>query len=151
MRYRIVSFIVLLVFVTVTLYFYTMNSHFVMEASGNHPHGTFSVPEDTGEVPEITAGLVEEADGTVTLETAVKHFQFVRNSGAEATSREGHAHLYINGEKEGRIFGAKYPLGKIEEDLEIQIKLSTHDHRLLTYKGEEIKTELEYKTGAGGN
>ncbi|SDN60581.1 hypothetical protein [Alkalicoccus daliensis] len=147
MAYRILSFIVLFLFVTVTLYFYTMNSHFVMEAAGGHDHGMIEVPEETEHPPQITAEVKEKEDGTAVLQTTVKHFVFVRNSEGEATFREGHAHVYINGEKEGRLYGAEYPLGRVEEDLDIRVVLSTHDHRLLMWNGAEIEAELVYNAG----
>lgn len=143
MSYRIISFLVLFVFVGVTLYFYTMNSHFVMEAAGNHSHAMFEVPEDA-DAPSISLEIEETTEGAV-LELDTKHFELVRDSGGDADFQEGHAHLYVNGEREGRIFAASYPLGDVKEDLEIRVVLSTHSHEVLVYQGEEIAAETVYQ------
>ncbi|PTL37890.1 hypothetical protein [Alkalicoccus saliphilus] len=142
--YRVISFIVLFGFVGVTLYFYTINSHFVMHVAGSHEHGAVEVPQEE-EAPTIEGEITEE-DGTAALHIEVENFEFVREEMGDSGYREGHAHVYINGEREGRLYGTDYPLGQVKEDeLHIRVVLSSHQHEVLQYEGEEIDWETTYR------
>ncbi|WP_147803538.1 hypothetical protein [Alkalicoccus halolimnae] len=140
--YRIISFIVLFTGVGVTLYFYTLNSHFTMDS---HDHGEIDIPAEEENVPAVDGEIVEKADGTHEIRINTEHFSFVRSSEKNAGYHEGHAHIYVNGEKESRLYGERYQLGQMKEEaLEITVSLYTNDHRALMHEEKPIETTMTY-------
>lgn len=142
--YRIVSFIVLFTFVGTTLYFYTLNSHFVMSMSENdhsHHHSLKEVPE-TAPAPAISGSVGQEA-GQWLVELETENFHFSRDDSVlHPEIMEGHAHLYVNDDQEARIYANTYNLGHLEEGThQIKVVLVSHDHQTLVKGGQEISFE----------
>ncbi|MBU9723387.1 MULTISPECIES: hypothetical protein [Bacillaceae] len=160
--YRIISFFVIFSFVATTLYFYQESRHHHSHPNPNphdHPHtqdvmahglGSIDIPEEQAEdAPTIEGVIHERRDGVwqVTLKTS--NFTFTPEkaglTGVEQRLDEGHAHLYINGEKIGSIFEQKITLPSLAPGTyEIKISLNGHNHEVFTLEGKEIafKTEV---------
>ena len=51
---------------------------------------------------------------------------------------EGHAHLYLDGQKIARVYGEWYHLPKLEGDHELRVTLNTNDHQDYAVKGEVV-------------
>ncbi|MDG1170919.1 MAG: hypothetical protein P8N14_17140 [Sulfitobacter sp.] len=52
---------------------------------------------------------------------------------------EGHAHVYINGEKQGRLYGPWMHLDDLPKgEVEVKVTLSTNDHRPLAVNGTPV-------------
>ena len=52
---------------------------------------------------------------------------------------EGHAHIYVNGEKINRIYGNWYHIQELPKGQNmVTVKLSTNDHGEIVFDGESI-------------
>lgn len=105
--YRIVSFIVIVSFVGVMLYYHQLNSH--TAASNTHiiHHQQLVEIPSTYPIPKITGSVTQDRTGSWLLEIQTTNFRFApENIGSTSIAfNEGHAHLYINGKKINRIYG----------------------------------------------
>lgn len=74
------------------------------------------------------------------------------NAGEQHVDGEGHAHLYIDGEKIARVYGTSFHLGNIlsEGEHEITISLNGNDHSPYTYDGELVEDTVTVEVGRHG-
>lgn len=109
--------------------------------------------------------VLEEADApTLTLEAFpdpvagwnlhIRTTDFVfapRNSGLAHVDGEGHAHVYANGVKLGRVYGPWVHLDKLPEGpVEIEVTLNANDHRPLAVGDAPISARLQLSETSGG-
>ena len=65
--------------------------------------------------------------------------------GTEHVSGEGHAHLYLNGLKLGRLYETSYALGGlVPGDYEFRVVLNSHDHRPYLSGGTLVEDRLRF-------
>jgi hypothetical protein len=126
----------------------TMPSEFAV-ASGSHNH---SHSQMHGELREIPAGksvpsikleaVADMSDG-YNLHLVVKNFTFSPALTGEHTEAvEGHAHLYVNGDKVGRVYSTWVHLpAKLLElgENEIRVSLNDNRHRAWAIEGMAIE------------
>jgi len=142
--YRIVSFIIIFSFVGVMLYFHQQNSH--ISASNlheQHHQTTIEIPSRYP-LPTITGTIIQDPTGSWLLKIETTNFSFTPEKvGSTTTSYyEGHAHLYINGEKINRLYGNYYNIESLKTGTHyIKVTLNTNNHHTLSYGGEEISFE----------
>ncbi|MGK7912219.1 MAG: hypothetical protein AB4050_12190 [Synechococcus sp.] len=114
-------------------------AHDEMAHDEGHTHKQLEVSADLP-VPAVAVVVHEDAVNGWNLELQLDNFEFspatINEPGAQ---NEGHAHLYINGEKVTRLYSNWYYL----EDLEagentILVTLNTNTHEDLTVNGEVI-------------
>ena len=137
--YRLVSFIVLFALVSTLLYFHNQNSHANM-AAHSMAQGSVEIPADE-KIPVLQGELKQDDMGSWMLKLDMVNFQFTPEKlGQPSTSlHEGHAHLYINGKKIGRIYGPYTDLGPLDKGTHaIRVALYTNDHQVLLSGGKEI-------------
>ena len=98
----------------------------------------FEVP--AADAPAIALRLTPDAVSGYNLQIETRNFTFApeRASAANVTG-EGHAHLYVNGEKIARLYApwahiASLPAGEVE----IAVTLSTNDHRPIAVDGTPV-------------
>ena len=74
------------------------------------------------------------------------------NAGKQHVDGEGHAHIYIDGEKIARVYGTSFHLGNIlsEGEHEIKISLNSNDHSPYTYNGESVEDTVTVEVGLHG-
>ena len=74
------------------------------------------------------------------------------NAGKQHVDGEGHAHLYVDGEKVARVYGTTFHLGNnlLEGDHEIKISLNGNDHSPYTYNGELVEDTFNVEVGNHG-
>lgn len=98
-------------------------------------------PAPAGEpVPILALDATPMADGRVALDLTLENFTFDRGAvdGPHAPGR-GHAHLYIDGVKIGRIYGPRYETEPLAPGRhEIEVVLNTNDHRAYAVEGVPI-------------
>lgn len=99
------------------------------------------VPADRP-IPAISAEAVHDPAGGFNLRVSVENFTI---DGAKASrdpvDGEGHAHLYINGEKVTRIYEEWTQITGLEVGMhEITVALFANDHAPLTHDGAPIRT-----------
>ena len=149
--YRIISLIVIAGFVSTMLYFHQQNSHFGNKTHANHmdQHESFEISNIKGvDIPEIDGWINQDPTGSWMLKITTKNFTFEpeKLGSTEQKINEGHAHLYINGEKKTRIYGEYFDLGKLKLGIhEIRVTLNTNNHLELMYKGKQIAFQYKLK------
>lgn len=65
-----------------------------------------------------------------------------QNASAGHVDGQGHAHLYINGEKQGRLYGPDHHLDLKPGTNEIRVTLNTNDHAAYTRQGQPIEASF---------
>ncbi len=106
---------------------------------GGHSHGeAFDVDDATA--PTIDVVLVDDPAGGWNLRLETTNFRFApENVSTDHVDGEGHAHLYIDGERHGRIYGEWYQVpGLTEGEHTLRVELSTNDHRTYAVDGEPV-------------
>jgi hypothetical protein len=110
------------------------------ESQGNHPHEPMEVPAGQ---PIPTVDLVVHPDNVRgwNLEVKVSNFRFApEQASRDARPGEGHAHLYVNGEKITRIYGNWYYLSTLKPGQnQLRVSLSTNNHQDLVHQGQAIE------------
>ncbi|MDX2228903.1 MAG: hypothetical protein NW220_04670 [Leptolyngbyaceae cyanobacterium bins.349] len=119
-----------------------------MKPSPGHSHGTTHHSHPKVEVPPgqpvPTVNLVVRPDAMNgwNLEVKVTNFTFApeRINTKSTSVNEGHAHLYVNGQKVSRLYGAWYHLPSLPPGTHnITVTLNTNDHGDLMYQGQPIQ------------
>lgn len=85
------------------------------------------------DAPTIRARLVPDPVSGWNLEVITAGFVFApEHSGHDHVDGEGHAHLYVNGAKVARLYGAWTHIGSLPEgEVEILVTLNSNDHRAI--------------------
>ncbi|MEO0825062.1 MAG: hypothetical protein AAFW84_01990 [Cyanobacteria bacterium J06635_15] len=106
--------------------------------SGHH-HAPLEVPAGMP-VPTLDLVVYEDPVEGWNLELQVSNFRFApENVNGASSTDEGHAHLYVNGEKMGRIYGPWHHLPSLPPgDHEIMVELNANGHEPLVYQGQGI-------------
>ena len=139
--YRFISFFVIFSFVSVMLYFHQQNGHY--SSSGHsilHNQEFIEIPQ-SHTVPTIKGAITQNSSGTWLLEIITDHFSFTpKKIGSDKVNyNEGHAHLYMNGEKVNRIYGNYYNLDYLSPGTyQFKVTLNGNNHGVFTHNGEEI-------------
>lgn len=98
-------------------------------------------------VPKITLmEIIEETSGMGhNLHVEIDNWVFTpENTGNTYKENQGHAHVYIDGEKHGRMYGNYYFLGTLEKGKhKISITLNGDDHTAFTLGTKMIGEERE--------
>ncbi len=149
--YRILSLIVIAGFVSIMLYFHQQSSHFSNDAHAGHKgqHDGLEISSNSGvNIPKIDGWVKQDEMGNWMLKIDTKNFSFTpeKLGSDEQRINEGHAHLYINGEKKNRIYGQYYDLGALEPGgYKVKVTLNTNNHKVLMYNGKEIAYHYDFK------
>lgn len=110
---------------------------------GIHRHDTLEIP--VGQ-PVPTVHLVVHPDAVRgwNLEIQITHFRFTPEQVNQANQPNmGHGHLYINGEKQGRIYGPWLHLAHLPPGQnEITVSLNANGHEALTHNGQPIAATI---------
>ena len=98
-----------------------------------------------GNAPTVDLVVHKDPKSGWNAQIVTTNFAFApENASGEHVDGEGHAHIYVDGVKINRVYGEWYHLGELEEgDREVQVRLSTNDHRELAVRDEVVAdTEL---------
>ncbi len=78
------------------------------------------------------------------LELLIANFSFAPEQvNQNSISSEGHAHLYVNGEKITRLYSHWYYLDSLPPGLhEITVELNANGHEVLTHNGVPIRDTI---------
>lgn len=110
-------------------------------------HGAHTAAHDTPleipaeNAPEVQIALHPDPKSGINLHIKTQNFTFAPLSASrDHIPGEGHAHLYINGTKQGRLYGPWHHIAALPPggDVEIKVTLNANDHRALTLNGAEI-------------
>ena len=92
------------------------------------------------DAPEISMELTADPMAGYNLQIITRNFAYAPGQASQAHAPgEGHAHVYINGEKLGRVYGpwlhiATLPKGEVT----VEVTLNSNDHRPLSVDGTAI-------------
>lgn len=107
----------------------------------DHDHGESSTI--VSEVP-ISVSITAEPDGQggVDVNIATEGFRFAPDLVDQPhASGVGHAHIYLNGVKLGRVFESHYHIADLEPGQNvIRVSLNSNDHSELTYDGAPVES-----------
>ena len=109
-----------------------------MSESMMHTHDGREVPEP---YPTISMKLEPDPVSGLNLSLETTNFTFApERVNEEHVDGEGHVHLYINGERQKRLYGPDYHLVDLPPgEHHIMVNLSGNDHSDFTVDGEMIK------------
>ncbi|MEM9162695.1 MAG: hypothetical protein AAGC54_06445 [Cyanobacteria bacterium P01_F01_bin.4] len=105
-----------------------------------HHHKSIEIPE--GEpLPTVDLTITPDPVSGWNLQVETTNFAFVpAQVNQKSTPNEGHAHLYINGEKITRLYSEWHYLSSLPPgEHEIVVSLNANGHEALTHKGEHIE------------
>ncbi|MGF1513413.1 MAG: hypothetical protein ACFB5Z_06930 [Elainellaceae cyanobacterium] len=106
---------------------------------GEHSHGTLSILEGQP-TPEVTLTVYDDALRGWNLELEVENFTLAPEEVNQASNTiEGHAHLYVNGDKMTRLYGPWFYLESLPSgEHELRVELNANGHEVLMHDGEAI-------------
>lgn len=94
----------------------------------------------------VSVSITAEPDtnGGVDVNIATDGFRFAEELVDQAhTPGAGHAHIYVDGEKLGRVFGPEYYIPNLAPgDHEIRVSLNSNDHSELVYDGAKVQSTV---------
>ncbi|MEQ6203068.1 hypothetical protein ABMC88_08415 [Sulfitobacter sp. HNIBRBA2951] len=95
---------------------------------------------DAATAPTLDVAVTADPMAGYNLHVMTDGFTFSpTNASLGHVAGEGHAHVYINGEKLGRLYGAWMHLDALPKgEVEITVTLNTNDHRPLSAGGTPI-------------
>jgi hypothetical protein len=107
--------------------------------SNGHHHDTLEIPAGQP-VPTVQIVVHPDAVQGWNLEIQTSHFRFAPELINQTNQLgTGHGHLYINGEKQGRIYGPWLHLAQLPPGPNtITVSLNANGHEALTYNGQPI-------------
>ena len=118
---------------------------------GGHDHGRL-VLTHTQIRPQVSIRLTRDSMKGFNLKVTTLNFEFAPNNVGKKVEAEdlhgtemieGHAHLYINGEKVTRIYGPDFYVGrKLTVNDSIEVRLSSNDHRELVINGKSVSDRI---------
>ncbi len=88
----------------------------------------------------FTSPPTHSAQG-LSAEISLENFEFVRAAaGAQHVANKGHAHIYLNGLKLGRLYDNKLEIGALAPGTYVlRVSLNTNDHRPYVVNGKPIE------------
>lgn len=114
------------------------------EQGHGHAHGEHV--EWTGDAPAPNVRLDVRADTVAgwNLHVQADGFRFAPERAGEAhVAGEGHAHLYVDGEKIARLYGPWVHVSELPDDAErIAVTLTTNDHHQYAADGQPLRAEV---------
>ena len=117
----------------------TEHTHTDDAAAAEHAHEMYEV-SDGVPVPAVELSVEADAKSGWNVHLDLTNFVFTPESvNSDHVDGEGHAHIYVDGKKLGRLYAADYYLdGLSEGEHEIKVTLNTNDHKEYAVGGETI-------------
>ena len=99
-----------------------------------HDHDNRLVLPAAPDAPTLAVDVVKDPAAGWNLNIKTTHFDFApHNASRDHVAGEGHAHIYVNGEKLGRYYGPWVHLdGLPPGDVAVEVTLNANDHRILS-------------------
>lgn len=96
---------------------------------------------DAADAPDLSIEMTKDAMAGYNLHVIVENFEFSpRRASLDHAKGQGHAHVYVNGVKQGRLYGPWMHLdGLPNGEVLVEVTLNANNHRPLALAGEPIK------------
>ena len=110
----------------------------------HHHHGTIEASAFQA-IPDIQLKVMRDSAAGWNLHLITENFTFTPEKiDQETNTGEGHAHVYVDGNKAGRIYGPWYHLSGLTAGTHtIRISLNGNDHSEFVLNGEPIEAIAE--------
>ncbi len=116
-------------------------THASTEAS-SHDHSEIIRLSATN-APSIQATLHMDPAGGWNLQVSTENFRFSpENVSLEHIDGEGHAHVYVNGIKQARLYGNWMQLSGAKSGDVISVSLNSNDHKVFSVDGRAISSQV---------
>jgi hypothetical protein len=104
---------------------------------------TFEVPAD--QAPKVELVVAEDAKSGYNIKIIATDFTFTPEAvNGDNVIGQGHAHLYVDGEKIGRLYSNYYHYsGSFEGTKTFKVTLNANDHSEYTVNGEIIAAQVD--------
>src|SRR6056297_3062169 len=124
------------------------NSSSTMKDSG-HSHSMFMVSAD--EAPSVELVVSEDAKSGYNVTLLTENFEFAPEKvNTDNVVGEGHAHLYVDGEKVGRLYGPDFHYdGAFEGTKTFSATLNSNMHGEYAVDGDVIDDSVEVSHDSG--
>ena len=111
-------------------------------AAGLHDHATpHSLPPSSA--PTVDMALTPDPVSGWNLHVATENFNFApERAGQEHVSGEGHAHVYVDGDKIARLYGPWMHIPSLSGGATVEVTLNGNDHRPLALGGTPIAARM---------
>lgn len=111
-----------------------------VEASEHGHDAAESYDVDAADAPSIALEVTEDPKSGWNLFFDIDNFEFApENASTEPVTGEGHVHLYVDGEKQGRIYGPWWHLPALPAGAhEIMIEVSANNHAPYAVDGKPV-------------
>lgn len=139
-------------FVAATAGAFTINFHVFAsdsmdsgQVNTDHHHASGASGEVVSELPvSLTVTAEADADGGIDVHITTEGFRFAPELVDQAHAPgSGHAHIYLDGVKLGRVFESQYHIADVAPgEREIRVALNTNDHRGLVFNGEKVESTV---------
>lgn len=98
----------------------------------------------SADAPAVELNLIPLMDGSYNIQLTTRNFTFTPQLVDQApVAGEGHAHLYINGEKIARLYGEWYHLPGLPEAAEtVSVTLYANDHSAFAVDGSPVSASV---------
>ncbi len=122
-----------------------------VDSTHGHAHLHSQVEVDPDNAPEVSIKVENDALAGWNVYVAVENFRFAPERVNQAnTPNEGHAHLYLNGNKVTRLYGTAFHLTGLQPgENVVSVSLNANDHSDLVLGGEPIEAAALVVVGDG--
>ena len=112
--------------------------------SHKHKHDQIEISSHS-EKPAVSLEVARDAVGGWNIYLKVKNFRFApENVNGSPVPGEGHAHLYVDGEKVARLYGPWFHLGSLSSGRHtISVTLNANNHASLVLNGTPVEASAE--------
>ena len=107
--------------------------------AGTHVHETPHVLPASADAPTVEMALTRDPVSGWNLHVATETFRFApAKAGHEHAAGEGHAHVYVDGEKIARLYGPWLHIPFLPAGATVEVTLNANDHQPLALGGTPI-------------
>ncbi|WP_417693351.1 hypothetical protein [Roseibium sp.] len=113
-----------------------------MSQMASHDHSETLAATPGPEAPSLTMQIIADPMTGWNVHLMPTHFAFApERASTKNIAGEGHAHLYVNGEKVARVYGPWFHLSSLPKgNVEIRAALYSNDHKGLTLNGAAVES-----------
>ena len=117
---------------------------------GDHDHGEAATLEWDGDAPELTIEVAEDPKSGYNAFITVEGMTLsAENVNGDNVSGEGHLHIYVNGQKLGRLYGTATHIPALPAgEVEITVGAFANDHSQYVLDGEPIEASTTITVGS---
>lgn len=112
----------------------------------HHQHMPLMIPDDAA-VPSVQLSITQDSKSGWNLSLELDNFRFAPENLDKTESytyQEGHAHLYVNGNKITRLYSPWYYFPRlVPGEYEITVTLNTNGHQDLMYQTQRIESTVQ--------